>query len=61
MEIVKDFFNDKDEEKFLQRCGDLCTLIEETPKKRIYRVDKIADVHYFPKIKQVSVIYFQTP
>lgn len=64
MEVAQEFFKDKDEAKFLQRCAELgieYSIIQDSETLRIYRIPFVADLYYFRKAKEVSVIYYQTP
>jgi hypothetical protein len=59
MEIVQQFFEDKDEALFLERCeaaGIEHTIVDENPSRRVYRIPFVADVYYFKLTGEVSLI-----
>ncbi len=64
MEIVQDFYEDKDEQTFLERCNTSnidCKVIETTEIKVVYKLGghkPFAFVSYYPSIKEVSIVWF---
>ncbi len=64
MEIIQAFYEDKDEQKFLESCRSLnieCKVTETTEIKTVYKIGgqkPIAFVVYYPAIAEVSVVWF---
>ena len=66
MDVIQEFYIDKDEPKFLAGCmeaGIPCKILQQTEKRIIYRVGPnarpIADVYYFYQLKDVSIQWFK--
>lgn len=64
MEIIQEFYEDKDEEKFLKRCDESGLehkVIQTTEIKIVYQIGgrrPIALVTYYPSIKEVGILWF---
>lgn len=64
MEIIQQFYDDNDEEKFLQRCDEIgleYRITESTDIKRVYQMGgsaPLAVVEYSPTTKTSRVFWF---
>jgi hypothetical protein len=64
MEIIQDFYNDKDEQKFLQRCTEEnipCDVVQRDEMRVAYKIGgrkPIAIVSYYAAISSVNVVWF---
>ena len=64
MEIIRDFYKDKDHERFLRRCVESAIqyrIVESNENKIVYQIGlykPIAQVAYSHAIQEVSVIWF---
>jgi hypothetical protein len=64
MEIIQDFYNDKDEQKFLRRCTEeniQCDIIQHDEMRVAYKIGgrkPIAIVSYYAAISSVSIVWF---